>query len=581
MLLELSITDFAIIERSSIHFDGGLNALTGETGAGKSILLDALGAVLGQRVTSDLVRSAAKLARIEAIFNLDTPTRIRVDPVLGELGIELEDDDSIIVTREILANGRSSARINGRLVTVASLSAVGTVLVDIHGQSDHLAILKPSVQRSMLDSYAGLATLRTDVAGLVRNWREVRRRMAELASDSREREQRLELLRFQIGEIELAALVPGEDTSLQQEREVLQNADRLRQDAMLAMETIVGDDSAAETPTASSLLRAVEHSLLDLASVDRGSSSLAERGTELVVLAEDLARDLTHYLDGVQLDPRRLADVDDRLSVIQSLKRKYGATIGEIIEFGDDAQSELDQLTGSGFDIDALREDEERLRSVLAQKAGELSAARNVAASDLSHRVEQSIAELRMGRSKFSIHVGHHLDLDGIAIGGETVHIDESGIDDVEFLIAPDAGETLRSLARIASGGETARIMLALKSILSEVDSTPTLVFDEIDVGVGGRSGQVVGEKLWSLTRAHQVIVVTHLPQIAAFANHHLRIAKLERNARIVSTVEEIRDDERIEELAAMLDGTPVNPASRANAEEMLRRSIALQRAAP
>lgn len=578
MLLELSITDFAIIERSSIHFVEGLNVLTGETGAGKSILLDALGAVLGQRVSSDMVRSGAKLARIEAMFDISADSLPRVQPVIDELGITLEDDGSIIVTREILANGRSSARVNGRLVTVATLAAVGTVLVDIHGQSDHLAILKTTEQRLILDSYAGLSPLRLEVAGLVRRWREIRRRIAELSSDSREREQRLDLLRFQIDEIESAVLMPSEDESLQQEREVLQNADRLRQDAMLAMAAISGDESAADVPTASSLLRAVEHSILDLAAVDRTSVSLSERATELVVLAEDLARDLSLYLDSVQLDPQRLEDVEDRLSLIQSLKRKYGSTITQITEFAEDAQHELEQLTGEGFDIESLRVDEERVRVELADRSIELSNARRAAAQDLSGKVEQSIAELRMGRSEFAIEVRHRPDPGGLDVGPQTVHIDESGIDDIEFLIAPDGGEPLRSLARIASGGETARIMLALKSILSEVDSTPTLVFDEIDVGVGGRSGQVVGEKLWSLTNSHQVIVVTHLPQIAAFANHHLRIAKHERNARIISTVDEIRDDERIEELAAMLDGTPVNPASRANAEEMVRRSMALQR---
>ena len=237
-------------------------------------------------------------------------------------------------------------------------------------------------------------------------------------------------------------------------------------------------------------------------------------------------------------------------------------------------------MTGAAFDIDALHAEEERIAGMLAQRARALSDVRKTAAAELSSKVEQSIADLRMGRSELAIQVEHREDPSGIQIGDRTLHIDETGIDDVEFLIAPDAGEKLRPLARIASGGETARIMLALKSILSDVDSTPTLVFDEIDVGVGGRSGQVVGEKLWSLTSTHQVIVVTHLPQIAAFANHHLRITKRESNARIVSTVDEIRDDERIEELAAMLDGTPVNAASRANAEEMVRRSSLRQRTA-
>ena len=578
MLHELSITDFAIIEQSSIHFDEGLNALTGETGAGKSILLDALGAVLGQRVSSDLVRTGAKLARIEAVFSLEPHIWQRLQPAFDELGIERDEDGTMIVSREIMANGRSSARLNGRLVTIAALNVIGASLVDIHGQSDHLAILRSNVQRDLLDRYAGLEADRAAVAEMVHAWRDVRRRIAELSVNSREREQRLDLLRFQIDEIETANLSPDEDATLQQEREVLQNADRLRQDALLAVSAISGDESASDIPTASSLLRAVEHAIRDLAEVDRASEGLAERATELVVLAEDLSRDLTSYVESVQLDPQRLSDVEERLSLIQALKRKYGATIDEILAFEDEARTELEGLTGDAYDIDTLRQEEGRLGLALAKAARALSDARRVAATELAERVEQSIAELRMGRSTLAIEVRHRPDQNGLEVDGETVHVDETGIDEVEFLIAPDAGEKLRPLARIASGGETARVMLALKSILSDVDSTPTLVFDEIDVGVGGRSGQVVGEKLWSLTRNHQVIVVTHLPQIAAFANHHLRITKRERNDRIVSTVDELRDGERIEELAAMLDGTPVNAASRANAEEMMRRSRDLQR---
>ncbi|MGB3304981.1 MAG: DNA repair protein RecN [Thermomicrobiales bacterium] len=580
MLHELSITDFAIIEQSSIRFDEGLNALTGETGAGKSILLDALGAVLGQRVSSDLVRTGANLARIEAVFSLEPHIWQRLQPAFDELGIERDEDGTMIVSREIMANGRSSARLNGRLVTVSALNAIGAALVDIHGQSDHLAILRANVQRDLLDRYAGLEADRAAVADQVHAWRDVRRRIAELSVNSREREQRLDLLRFQIDEIETANLSPGEDIALQQEREVLQNADRLRQDALMAVSAISGDESAADIPTASSLLRAVEHAIRDLADVDRASEALAERATELVVLAEDLSRDLTSYVESVQLDPQRLSDVEERLSLIQALKRKYGSTIDEIMAFEDEARTELEGLTGDAYDIDTLRQEEARLGHALSAAAKKLSNARRVAATELAERVEQSIAELRMGRSSLAIEVRHRPDQHGLEVDGETVHVDETGIDEVEFLIAPDAGEKLRPLARIASGGETARVMLALKSILSDVDSTPTLVFDEIDVGVGGRSGQVVGEKLWSLTRNHQVIVVTHLPQIAAFANHHLRITKRERNDRIVSTVDEIRDGERIEELAAMLDGTPVNAASRANAEEMMRRSRGLQRSA-
>lgn len=575
MLLELSIANFAIIERTTIRFDAGLNVLTGETGAGKSILLDALGAVLGQRVSSDLVRTGAKAAQIEALFQPEPEVLARLAPTFAELGIEIDEDGTIVAARDILASGRSTARLNGRLVTASALGAVGALLVDIHGQSDHLAILKTTEQRAMLDRFAGLDARRDQLAEKVRAWRQVRQRIRQLSTNDREREQRIDLLRYQVNEIDEAALVVGEDEELAREREVLQNADRLRHDAELAIVAIAGDDSASDTPSASSLLRAVERSIQDLAQIDPASQGLAERATELVVLSEDLARDLGSYLDAVQLDPHRLAEVEDRLALIQSLRRKYGTTIEDILAFGEEARAELDRLGGTAFDVDALRVEEATLARELATLATDLSQRRSKAAGVLSKRIAQSIAELRMGRSELFIRVQQRPDADGILVreGTEPVHIDETGIDDVEFLIAPDAGETLRPLARIASGGETARIMLALKSILSDVDETPTLVFDEIDVGVGGRSGQVVGEKLWSLTGHHQVVVITHLPQIAAFGNQHLRIAKQDRNGRIVSTVLEVRDDERIDELAAMLDGTPVTAASRASAEEMIRRS--------
>ena len=575
MLLELSIANFAIIERTTIRFDAGLNVLTGETGAGKSILLDALGAVLGQRVSSDLVRTGAKAAQIEALFQPEPDVLARLAPTFADLGIEIDEDGTIVVARDILAGGRSTARLNGRLVTASALNAVGAALVDIHGQSDHLAILKTTEQRAMLDRFAGLDERRTLLAGEVRHWRQVRQRIRDLSTNDREREQRIDLLRYQVEEIDEAALTVGEDEDLAREREVLHNADRLRHDAGLAIAAIAGDDTASDAPSASTLLRAVERSMLDLAQIDAASQGLAERATDLVVLAEDLARDLGSYLDAVQLDPQRLAEVEDRLALIQSLRRKYGATIEDILAYGEDARGELDQLGGAAFDIDALHAEEATLARELATLAADLSQRRSKAASILSKRIAQSVAELRMGRSELFIRVQQRPDPEGIPLrdGGERIHIDESGADDVEFLIAPDAGETLRPLAKIASGGETARIMLALKSILSDVDETPTLVFDEIDVGVGGRSGQVVGEKLWSLTGHHQVIVITHLPQIAAFANQHLRIAKQDRNGRLVSTVIEIRDDERLDELAAMLDGTPVTAASRASAEEMVRRS--------
>ncbi len=573
MLVELDITDLAIIERTTIRFEAGLNALTGETGAGKSILLDALGAVLGQRVSSDIVRTGKRAARVEALFEIPVEAEGAVMELLGEFGIEHDPSEPLLMSREIQASGRSSSRINGRMTTIAQLNAIGSLLVDIHGQSDHLSILKPGEQRNILDRYAGLEAQRDVVRDLVREYREVRSALAEVSRGSREREQRMDLLRFQVGEIDEAALQVGEDDALRRERDVLQNADHLRQSALLAVTSLAGDDAGAIEVSAASLLRQAEHAVTDLTAVDPNAQSLSERATELVVLAEDLVRDLRDYAETIEGDPERLMEVDDRLALIQSLKRKYGSTIDEILAFRDDADRELQALSGDMYDRGALEARLDELSRRLAKEAGELSGRRQEVAKELAARIVESIADLRMGSADVEIAVSQHLEDEGLPLpDGRRVHVDETGIDDVAFMIAPNAGEALKPLGRIASGGETARIMLAVKSILSEVDETPTLVFDEIDVGVGGRSGQMVGEKLWSLTDRHQVIVISHLAQIAAFADKHFRIAKETHDGRVVSEVEELDPLTREEELAAMLDGIPATPESLANARAMLAR---------
>lgn len=573
MLVELDITDLAIIERTTIQFEPGLNALTGETGAGKSILLDALGAVLGQRVSSDLVRTGQKSARVEAAFDLAGPEGAHVHALLDEFGIEHDPDEMLLLSREINATGRSSARVNGRMVTVTQLNQIGARLVDIHGQSEHLSILQAAEQRSILDRYGGLERERSEIATLVHEFREVRRALQDVSKGAREREQRLDLLRFQVGEIDEAALSPGEDERLVRERDILQNADRLRQSANTAIDVLSGDEAGVSEINASALLRQIEHAVGDVAEIDADAKGYSERATELVILAEDLARDLRDYADAIESDPERLAEVDDRLDLITTLKRKYGGSIDEILVYRDEAEGEIGTLTGEGFDVDALTRREAALTRELSTKALALSARRREIATDLSMRIVDSIAELRMGNANIAIEVRQRDDAHGLALSdGRRVHVDETGIDEIEFMIAPNAGEALKPIGRIASGGETARIMLAVKSILSEVDETPTLVFDEIDVGVGGRSGQVVGEKLWSLTETHQVIVISHLAQIAAFADKHFRIEKQMHGDRVVSTVQELDPMTREDELAAMLDGVPVTPESLANARAMLQR---------
>jgi DNA repair protein RecN (Recombination protein N) len=579
MLLELAITDFAIIDELRIPFEPGLNVLTGETGAGKSIIIDALGAVLGERVGPDVVRTGSKAARIEATFDVSSAIeRPDLAGVMDDLGVEPEEG-VLIFRREIAAGGRSTARINGRAATAGMLARLGGLLVDIHGQSDHLSLLRASEHLDVLDRFAGLVQDRAAFAGLVREWREVRDRIEAVTTGARDRAQRIDLLDYQISEIEFAALRPGEDEELAAERDVLANAERLMQDAASAYALISGEEAVETGPSAAALpvLRKASAQLAEIASIDQGMRPLAERTEELVYLLEDVAAETRTYRDGIEADPARLEAVEERLDLIKRLMRKYGATVEEIIAFGEQARCELQSLTGDEVDLESLHREEEALLGRIGAAATKLSRARSEAAGCLSRATEAAIAELNMGRSRFDVSITRVPGARGVRVEAdhgstETVAFDETGVDRVEFLLAPNAGEALKPLARVASGGEMARLMLALKSILSSADATPTLVFDEVDVGVGGRSGQVVGEKLWGLSSDHQVLVITHLPQIAAFASAHFRIAKGERAGRTVSQVRQISDEDRIDELAAMLDGEPVTEASRANARQMLQR---------
>ncbi|MFN8591416.1 MAG: DNA repair protein RecN [Thermomicrobiales bacterium] len=582
MLVELAIRNFAIIDTVRIPFGSGLNVLTGETGAGKSILLDALGAVLGERVNSDMVRTGARAATIDAMISLtDLPADAPIFGVLDELGVP-PDDESLILSREIQSSGRSTARLNGRPTTAANLAQIGAQLVDIHGQSDHLSLLRPASQLDLLDRYAGLAAERETYRARFSAWRDLRSALRDAHANARDRMQRVDLLRFQVEEIEAATLVPGEEEALTAERSRLTHAERLARDAALAYEAINGEESGGDQAAALASVRLSERTLADMAEIDPAVRTLAERVGEIRVLLEDVASDIRGYRDEIEIDPLRLAEVEERLSLLRQLKRKYGSDIDEIIRFGVQAQSELERLTDTEMDAEAIAAREQALAAEVGRLAEDLSQRRQHAARSLAAGVESAIAQLNMGSALFSVAIDRSEDLNGVPVGGNGNNhrfaLDATGLDRVTFLVAPNRGEVLKPLARIASGGETARLMLALKSVLSEADRTPTLVFDEIDVGVGGRSGQVVGEKLWDLASDHQVIVITHLPQIAAYADAHFRIAKAETDGRVVSTVDRLEDGALVDEIAAMLDGMPITPSARASAIEMLKRASAAKR---
>ncbi|MEZ4569072.1 MAG: DNA repair protein RecN [Thermomicrobiales bacterium] len=573
MLVELTIRNFAVIEETRIEFGPSLNALTGETGAGKSIVLDALGAVLGERTSPSVVRAGADRAYVEAIFDLaDLAQRESLVSKLAEFGVEDGDENLLILSRDITPN-RSTARINGRAVTATALTDIRELLVDIHGQSDHLSLLRPQAQLEMLDSFAGTASLRTRVRELFESWRTIQRRIQAFDRERRAHAQRVDFLQLQLGEIENVAPQQDEQDELEAERHRLTHAVRLLSLAEQSRSLFEGgEDLAAGERGSLDQLRSVESALLEMSRLDPSTEPYLRQLRDALYTLDELSSELRGYLDLLDVDPDRLDVVNQRMLELRELTRKYGSTIDEVLEHAENIRTELEEIDAGSTDIEGLRAQEREAAMRLAEAAIDLSQQRSAAGQRLAGRVESTISELNMGSAHFEVAVRHREDGNGIQVDGRQVGVDATGIDAVAFLLAANPGSAPQPLGRVASGGETARLMLAMKSILSEADATPTLVFDEIDVGIGGRSGQIVGEKLWNLTGTHQVIVISHLPQVAAFADRHTAMVKSQIDGTTVTSAEELEGDASVDEIATMFDGKPVSPESRANALALLKR---------
>jgi DNA repair protein RecN (Recombination protein N) len=558
VLAELAIRDFAIIEELHLHFAPGFNVLTGETGAGKSIIIDAVSLLLGARGTVDFIRAGASRAVIEGLFALDQETQTLLNPILEDEGLDGDDASALALARELRQGGRSVSRINGRAVTVGLLREVGQVLVDIHGQTEHLSLMRVREHIDLLDRFGDLWAHREVVAGLVSDLRGVRRELEELRQDERELARRVDLLRYQVGEIEAARLETGEEETLALERARLSNAEKLVDLSEEAFGALYrGSD---EQLSAIDLLQVALRALSALSKLDGSSAAFDEQAQAVSFQLEDLTESLRGYREGVEFDPQRLAQVEDRLALIRNLKRKYGDCAEDILAFAQSAHQELDTIEHSEERISELEALEQRLLLHIGRVATELSALREQAGERLSASIEAELNQLSMARARFGVEIGWRDQADGVPIGDRRVALDSTGIDRVEFLVAPNVGEPLKPLVRIASGGETSRLMLALKTVLVQADRTPTLIFDEIDAGIGGRVGSVVGEKLWGLTmgnggnaRRHQVLCVTHLAQLAGYADMHLRVSKGLKDERTVTDVQAVEHDDRAKELAGML----------------------------
>jgi len=555
MLAELYIRNFAIIDELRLQFDPGFNVLTGETGAGKSIILDAVTLVLGGRADTTMVRAETQEAYVEAMFKLSPELQSAVHPLLTEEGLENEEaEDILILARELRLNGRNICRINGRTVNLTLLRDIAEPLIDIHGQGEHLSLLKPRSHLPLLDSYAGLAGEQRALAREVAALQKVQRELAELRRDARTIAQRIDILKYQLEEIEAAKLKPGEEDELKQERDRLANSEQLNRAAreVIALLTGLDDD---DVHSVVDKMGQAERALNQLARYDESQTALLERVQGLGFQINEVAADLQDYLDEVEFNPKRLDQVEERLESINRLKRKYGDTIEAILETRDMAVVELKQLQNSEIRTGELEQEQERYLRHIGKLALALSEKRQEAAQELAKNVEAPLAELGMDGARFSVEFECEPMAEGVYVNGQRLAFDSMGIDRAEFLISTNPGEPLKPMARVASGGETSRLMLSLKTALAQVDRTPTLIFDEIDQGIGGRIGDVVGRKLWGLTAVahHQVIVVTHLPQLAGYGDVHFHVSKQVHGQRTVTNVNMLDLTGRVHELASML----------------------------
>jgi len=553
MLHHLHIRDFAIIDELELELADGFVVLTGETGAGKSILVDAVELILGGRAETTFIRAQAPAALIEAEFQLSPEAYGGLLPLLETEGLA-EEPGQLTLGREIRREGRNICRVNGRSVSLNLLREIGEQLVDVHGQSEHLSLLRVREHLDLLDRFGHLDNLRAEYAVGYALLSDVRKQLTALRDAERDAARRSEYLAFQISEIESAKIKPEEEAALIEERARLANAEQLASLAGEAASSL--DEAVDERPTAVDRLGEAAAALQSLAKVDASQAQLPLEVQALLEQAADLAKRLRQYRESIEFNPKRLDEVEERLGLLKSLKRKYGDSLSAVLAHAGTARQELETITHAEERLGELAAQEDQLLHALGTAAQTLSQARAAAGAKLSSGIEAELDDLRMPDARFGVDLQQQDDAQGIFVDGRRVAFHSHGADRIEFLVAPNPGEGLKPLVKIASGGETSRLMLGLKSVLARADRTPTLIFDEIDQGIGGRVGSVVGRKLWRLARQHQVLCVTHLPQLAAYADQHFRVEKVQRAGRTFTTIGPLSESERLAELASMLGGT-------------------------
>lgn len=565
MLVELSIRNFAIIKSVTIPFQQGLNILTGETGAGKSIIIDALGLLLGERSSHEYVRYGEKKAEVEGLFEFET--NHPAFAICEQFGIAVEQDGALLVRREISNQGKSVIRINGQLITLAMLRELGPWLVNIHGQHDTIALMQANKHIEWLDAYGEkeLELTKKEFGTLYTAYRKTRQDVERMSKNERELIQRIDLLSYQLDEIEGASLNPGEDEKLIQLRKKWSNMEKVFSGLQDAYRSLYGEHRGMDW---------LGHAMSELERVsqyDEQIELIVENIRSAYYQVEDALHQMRQVKDSLEFQPEELSEVERRLDLIQGLKRKYGKSVDEILEYAATIQDELDEIRNFDSRLQQLQDKLHELAADLAVEALEMSAIRKNLAVKLSLAIEEQLRELHMERARFQIDVRQEHDESGIEVEGIKRRIDASGIDMVEFMIAPNPGEPLRPLAKIASGGELSRVMLAIKAILATTDQVQTLIFDEVDTGVSGRVAQAIAEKLAKVGDNRQVLCITHLPQVASFADAHFVIHKEMNDRETTTQVQLLHEEERVVELARMLGGAIVTDTTKDHAREMIQ----------
>ncbi len=559
MLVELSIKDFAIIDNININFTQGLNVITGETGSGKSIIIEALGMILGSRTSKDFIRTGCDKSVLEGVFYIEDISILK--QTLDELSIDIDQDNLLIITKEICANGPSLSKINGKTMNLTMLKTITTKLVDIFGQHEHQSLLDINNHQLLVDTFGDkdFASLKSKIRELYNELQEEQKKIRSLSMDTSERDREIDILRFQIEEIDEANLSEDDENNIEAEFRKLSNISKISQSVDLAISHLNRDEYDFQ-----GAINLVNKSLTLISGAKEFDDKLEEfynRLSDLNFELQDISRELNYYLNNIDIDLDRLNYLHERIDLVNKLKRKYGNNIDLILKFRHEAEERLNKLLNFEKEYEKSLKKIKELEDKLEKHSSSLSGMRRKIAKILEEKVKTELSQLNMSNVDFKVDFKR------------TSQFTPQGFDKIEFLISTNPGEELKSLSKIVSGGEMSRIMLAFKSILAYLDKIPTLIFDEIDTGISGRTGQIVGEKIYNISKNHQVICISHLPQIAALADSHFVINKVSKSNRTITEITKLSHEERVEEMARLLGGVNLTKTTLKHASEMIEMS--------